>query len=189
MTDPVCPATGAPMRRGVRPLDLTYKGLTVTVDMPGWYSGASDEGIHTGADMQVSDRALNRLKARAEGLLDPADIRRIRKRLGLTQAAAGELIGGGPRAFQKYEAGDLLPSRAVSSALRLLDRDPGALAVLSPAPTGSSSRLNTKRHDTPPAPESPPELLHSGVASTPEGWRVRHASATAPGCGHETGHR
>ena len=70
--------------------------------------------------MKVSDRALNRLKARTEGLLEPEEIKRIRKKLGLTQEAAGEIIGGGPRAFQKYETGDLLPSRAISSALALL---------------------------------------------------------------------
>jgi HTH-type transcriptional regulator/antitoxin MqsA len=63
-------------------------------------------------------------------LLEPEDIRRIRKKLGLNQVAAGELIGGGPRAFQKYEAGDLLPSRAISSALILLDNDPAGLRVL-----------------------------------------------------------
>jgi HTH-type transcriptional regulator/antitoxin MqsA len=40
------------------------------------------------------------------------------------------LIGGGPRAFQKYESGDLLPSRAISSALALLDHEPEALTVL-----------------------------------------------------------
>jgi HTH-type transcriptional regulator/antitoxin MqsA len=80
--------------------------------------------------MRVSDRALNRLRAQAEGLLEPEDVRRIRRRLGLTQQAAGELIGGGPRAFQKYETGDLLPSRAISSALLLLDRDPSGLAAL-----------------------------------------------------------
>jgi DNA-binding transcriptional regulator YiaG len=34
------------------------------------------------------------------------DIRRIRERLGLTQVEAGEVLGGGPRAFQKYESGD-----------------------------------------------------------------------------------
>jgi HTH-type transcriptional regulator/antitoxin MqsA len=109
---------------------LIYKGERLVVDMPGWYCDQSDESIHTGEDMKVSDRALNRLKARAEGLLEPEDIRRIRKRLRLTQEAAGELIGGGPRAFQKYETGDLLPSRAISSALALLDNDPGGLAVL-----------------------------------------------------------
>lgn len=130
MTDPVCPSTGVPMHRDTRPMTLSFKGETITFDMPGWYSDTSDEGIHTGQDMKVSDRMLNRLKARAEGLLEPDDMRRIRRKLGLTQAEAGQLIGGGPRAFQKYENGDLLPSRAVSSALVLLDHDPGSLAVL-----------------------------------------------------------
>lgn len=130
MTDPTSPVTGAPMRRGVRPLTLTYKGQSLTVDMPGWYSTAPDDGVHTGEDMKVSDRALNRLKARVEGLLLPEEIRRIRKKLGLTQAVAGDLIGGGPRAFQKYETGDLLPSRAISSALLLLEHDPSSIAVL-----------------------------------------------------------
>jgi HTH-type transcriptional regulator/antitoxin MqsA len=119
------------MHRAVRPLTLTYKGESLTVDMPGWYCDQSEESIHTGEDMKVSDRALNRLKARSEGLLEPEEIKHIRKRLGLTQQAAGDLIGGGPRAFQKYEAGDLLPSRAISSALALLDHNPSALAVLS----------------------------------------------------------
>jgi HTH-type transcriptional regulator/antitoxin MqsA len=116
--------------RDVRPLTLTYKGESITVDMPGWYGDRPDEGVHTGDDMKVSDRALNRLKARTEGLLEPEEIKRIRKKLRLTQEAAGALIGGGPRAFQKYETGDSLPSRAISSALTLLDHDPKALDVL-----------------------------------------------------------
>ena len=130
MTNPVCPETGAPMYRGVRPMTLTYKGESLTFDMPGWYCVQSEESIHTGEDMKVSDRKLNFLKARNEGLLEPDEIRRIRKKLHLSQEAAGLLIGGGPRAFQKYESGDLLPSRAVSSALLLLDHDPAALSVL-----------------------------------------------------------
>ncbi len=130
MTNPVCPETGAPMHRGVRPMTLSYKGKSITFDMPGWYCDQSDESIHTGEDMKVSDRTLNLLKARCEGLLEPEEIRRIRKKLHLTQEAAGLLIGGGPRAFQKYESGDLLPSRAVSNALVLLDHDPEGLSVL-----------------------------------------------------------
>lgn len=130
MANPVCPKTGAPMHRDERPLTLNYKGESITVNMPGWYCDRSKESIHTGGDMKVSDRALNRLKARTEGLLEPEEIKRIRKKLHLTQEMAGELIGGGPRAFQKYETGDLLPSRAISSALVLLDHDPTALTVL-----------------------------------------------------------
>lgn len=130
MSDPVCPETGTPMHRGVRPMTLTHKGKSLTFDMPGWYCDQSEESIHTGEDMKISDRMLNLLKARSENLLEPEEIRRIRKKLRLSQAEAGRLIGGGPRAFQKYESGDLLPSRAVSSALMLLDHDPAALAVL-----------------------------------------------------------
>ena len=84
----------------------------------------------------MSDRALNRLKAEREGLPLPEEIKRIRMKLGLTQEAAGELIGGGPRGFQKYEAGDLLPSRAIGSALALLDHDPSGLSVLHERPNG-----------------------------------------------------
>jgi HTH-type transcriptional regulator / antitoxin MqsA len=134
MTNPVCPKTGAPMQRGERPMTLDYKGSRTVFDMPGWYCDASDESIHTGEDMKVSDRALNRLKAATEGLPLPEEIKRIRVKLGLTQEAAGELIGGGPRAFQKYEAGDLLPSRAIGSALALLDHDPAGLSVLHARP-------------------------------------------------------
>jgi HTH-type transcriptional regulator/antitoxin MqsA len=70
------------------------------------------------------------MKARVEGLLEPEEIKRIRKKLRLTQVAAGELIGGGPRAFQKYESGDLLLSQGINSALILLDQNPKMLAVL-----------------------------------------------------------
>ena len=130
MTNPICPETGAPMFRGLRPMTLTYKEESITFDMPGWYCDQSEESIHTGEDMKISDRKLNLLKARSERLLEPDEIRRIRKKLHLSQEAAGLLIGGGPRAFQKYESGDLLPSRAVSSALVLLDHDPESLSVL-----------------------------------------------------------
>ncbi len=130
MNNPVCPKTGAPMHRDTRPMTLTYKGESITFNMPGWYCDSSDESIHTGQDMKVSDRMLNRLKARVEGLLDPDEVRRIRKRLNISQTEAGQMIGGGPRAFQKYESGDLLPSRAIVSALTLLDHDPKGLSVL-----------------------------------------------------------
>ena len=46
---------------------LEYNGARTTFDMPGWYCDESDESIHTGEDMKVSDRALNRLKATTEG--------------------------------------------------------------------------------------------------------------------------
>jgi HTH-type transcriptional regulator/antitoxin MqsA len=54
----------------------------------------------------------------------PEDVKRIRKHLKLTQREAGLIIVGGPNAFQKYESGEVLVSKAITSALILLDRDP-----------------------------------------------------------------
>jgi len=51
--------------------------------------------------MKVSGRMLNLLKARSENLLEPEEVRRIRKKLRLSEEKAGLLRGGGPRAFQK----------------------------------------------------------------------------------------
>ena len=55
MTNPVCPETGAPMYRDVRPMTLTFKGESITFDMPGWYCEQSEESIHSGEDMKISD--------------------------------------------------------------------------------------------------------------------------------------
>jgi len=55
MSNPVCPETGAPMYRGVRPMTSSYRGETATFDEPGWYCDQSEESIHTGDDLKVSD--------------------------------------------------------------------------------------------------------------------------------------
>ena len=56
------------------------------------------------------------------------------------------LIGGGPRAFQTYEAGELLPSRAIGSAPALLDHDPAGLSVLHGRAHGSRSEPALGEH-------------------------------------------
>ena len=82
---PVCPETGETMFRDTRLMTITYKGETSTFNMPGWYCDASDESIHNGSDMKVSDRVLTDLKAKVEGRVTAKGAHRIRKRLKLTQ--------------------------------------------------------------------------------------------------------
>ena len=60
------------------------------------------------------------------------EIRAIREMLGLTQAEAGEIIGGGPRAFTKYEAGTVKPAASVINLLKLLEADPSGIETLRP---------------------------------------------------------
>ena len=131
MTDaPTCPETGKPMVRDTRPMTLAFKGHSITIDMPGWYCDDSGESIHTGEDMKVSDAALQALKIKVENLLSPEDVRRIRVKMGLTQRQAGTLIGGGPNAFQKYEAGEVTVSKGISNFLRMLERHPEEIEEL-----------------------------------------------------------
>lgn len=62
--------------------------------------------------------------------LSPDDIRRIREGLGLTQVEAGELLGGGPRAFTKYENGTIKPTASVANLLKVLEKAPDELKTL-----------------------------------------------------------
>ncbi len=71
--------------------------------------------------------------------IDPDEIRAIRKELGLSQVEAGELLGGGPRAFTKYESGTVKPAASVVNLLRLLKANPAAISTLQ----GSKSRPMT----------------------------------------------
>jgi len=125
----VCHECGATMVRGIRPMTIEYKGLSSTFDMPGWYCTCG-EGIVTTKDMDTSDKQLNLLKAQAENLVSPSDVRRIRKKLGLNQQIAGQVLGGGPSAFNKYENGQILPSKAISNLLRVLEALPNGLKLL-----------------------------------------------------------
>lgn len=62
--------------------------------------------------------------------LMPADIVRIRKKLGLTQAQAARVFGGGINAFSKYENNEVEPSDGMEKLLRLSDSVSEAAAWL-----------------------------------------------------------
>ena len=73
--------------------------------------------------------------------ISPEEIRAIRTDLGLSQVEAGKLLGGGPRAFTKYEAGTVKPAASVVALLRVLEANPSAITTLH----GDLSRLRGGR--------------------------------------------
>ncbi len=62
------------------------------------------------------------------------ELRRIRKRLGMTQGQASVLAGGGHNAFSRYETGAAQPVPAVFHLFHLLDHDPSRLEELQGVP-------------------------------------------------------
>jgi HTH-type transcriptional regulator/antitoxin MqsA len=119
------PVTGAALRRGVRPQAVTFGSMSRTVEVPGWYPDDDGDAIHSGADLAESERVFAELRAAYA-----AHVRAVRQRLGLTQEEAGRLIGGGRRAFQKYESGAMPPGEAAVGLIEILARHPEHLDLL-----------------------------------------------------------
>lgn len=119
------PETGKTLRRGVRAQTVKFGSMTRVVEVPGWYPEDDSDSVHSGADLAESDGAFRELKSAYA-----AHVRKVRKRLGLTQEEAGRLIGGGRRAFQKYESGVMAPSDAAVGLIEILDRHPEEVELL-----------------------------------------------------------
>ena len=87
------------------------------------YSAASDELV-----------AQARLQAGQQ-------LRRVRRKLGLSQAEAATIAGGGHNAFSRYERGQAQPVAAVFHLFELLDKHPDLLEeILPPAASPSPPR-------------------------------------------------
>lgn len=113
------PKTGDVLRRDARMQTLSVGSLSREVEVPGWYPEDDGDSIHSGAELQAIDQAYLELRAAYA-----ARVKAVRRKLGLTQEEAGRIIGGGRRAFQKYERGTMQPSEAAIGLIEILDRHP-----------------------------------------------------------------
>lgn len=123
------PETGETLRRDVRPMTVTYAIYSKVISVPGWYPEGDGDAIHTGKDLVEWNSTYQQMR------MDYAKkVRGIRTRLKLTQEEAGRVLGGGKRAFQKYESGKTPPSDAAVALLELVDRHPEDIEVLKSLP-------------------------------------------------------
>ncbi len=129
-----CPECGGEMRYEKHADEVTYLGHKRTLRTLGWWCSKCGEAILDGAALRASEKAFLELKAEVDGVLGPDEVAAARERLGLSQRKAGEILGGGPRAFQKYEAGKQAVSVPMSRLLTLLAKDPKRLQELPGAP-------------------------------------------------------
>jgi HTH-type transcriptional regulator/antitoxin MqsA len=125
-----CPECGGRMVYERHDDVLEYRGRKRTIKTLGWWCTKCGEGILTGEPLVRHEKAYLRLKAEVDGVLGPQQVALVRERLGLSQRRAGELLGGGPRAFQKYESGKQAVSVPMSHLLRLLAKEPSRLKEL-----------------------------------------------------------
>ncbi|MET3715357.1 type II toxin-antitoxin system MqsA family antitoxin [Pseudomonas sp. PvP001] len=82
------------------------------------------------AQVRDNQRAMTAFQKQAEGRLTGLEMREVRKKIGLTQAQASFMFGGGPNSFAKYEADDVAQSEAMDNLVRMAFELPTARAWL-----------------------------------------------------------
>ena len=109
---------------------VEHAGLKAKIEgLSGWRCGDCDE-------VEFDAKSAKRYAAAGDKLVlqdrdrQRQEIRRIRRKLGLSQLAAARLTGGGHNAFSRYERGAAAPLPAVVNLFRLLDKHPELLKDL-----------------------------------------------------------
>jgi len=109
---------------------IRHAGMTAKLDgLSGWRCGACGE-VEFDADSARRYAAAGDELVLRERQRQSKEIRRIRRKLGLSQIAAARLTGGGHNAFSRYERGTAAPLPAVVNLFRLLDKHPELLKDL-----------------------------------------------------------
>jgi HTH-type transcriptional regulator/antitoxin MqsA len=109
---------------------IEHAGLTATVE------GLSGWRCESCCEVEFDADSAQRYAAAGDDLVlrdrerQSKEIRRIRRKLGLSQVAAARLTGGGHNAFSRYERGEAAPLPAVVNLFRLLDKHPELLKDL-----------------------------------------------------------
>jgi len=103
---------------------ISYQGKSVTVHaVSGHRCSECGEAVY-------DDESYDRVTAAGDGLVkalrktNPPEVRVIREKLGLTQAEAGKVFGGGVNAFSRYERGESKPSTQMRKLLKIAEKHP-----------------------------------------------------------------
>lgn len=112
-----------------RALSFEYKGRTLTIpDVHGWHCPVCGECefIEGEGEAERHSAAVDAFAAQVDAE-EAVWLRTTRKKLGLKQAEAGKLFGGGVSAFSEYENGKTQPHKSTVLLLRLLEKHPELL--------------------------------------------------------------
>lgn len=112
-----------------------YKGETLTIkDYVIFECSVCEESIVDKKTLNETEVLLIEFRRKVDNLLTPKEIREIRTSFGYTQEKFGKILGGGKKAFARYENGTITQSRAMDNQLKMLKSNPENLAVIEDNP-------------------------------------------------------
>ncbi|MFL1564372.1 type II toxin-antitoxin system MqsA family antitoxin [Pseudomonas sp. O64] len=121
----ICGAPDAMTRFEGRSETLCIKGMERRIDdLSGWECQVCEDGMYDPDSCERHAKAGDDLHHAARRMMG-AELKRIRRKLHLTQKQTVELLsGGGHNAFSRYERGEIAPPKPLMVLMRLLDRYP-----------------------------------------------------------------
>jgi len=128
----ICPVCGSEnIHENISSKTFSYKGKSVSFD--GFISydcNNCGESFPDETQLDEIEPKLRDFHREVDGLLTPAEIKSIRKKLGFSQEAFGNVLGGGEKAFARYETGTVTQSKPMDNLLRIIQVNPTALEII-----------------------------------------------------------
>ncbi len=125
---PICGEGRLQPKIGKNPVE--YKSETTKLDLHFSLCDACGSEQADPDQTRANKRLMIAFKKRVDGLLAGGEVRVLREKLGLSQAEAARVFGGGQVAFSKYEHDDVAQSEAMDKLLRLAAEMPSAFDLL-----------------------------------------------------------
>jgi HTH-type transcriptional regulator / antitoxin MqsA len=142
-----------------------YKGRKIEIpDYKQVHCRNCGESVADPKAVKRSEPILRDAQRTIEGLLTGNEIKAIRKSFNMTQEEFSEILGGGEKAFARYETGRVAQSRPMDNLLKILKAIPVAMDVLKPTPTESSCFAEAKLQYNPYVNDKPfGYIIHAGT--------------------------
>ena len=118
-----CPICNGKIEQKSEFTTYTYKEHSTEFEQSGKYCTACKEAFLSPKDLKSTKLQIANFKREVDHFLTTDELKRIRKKLHITQQDASQIFGGGIRAFHKYETAEVTQSKPLDILLRLIDSD------------------------------------------------------------------
>ena len=118
-----CPICNGKVENKSELTTYTYKEHSIEIEQSGEYCTKCKEAFLSPKDLKSTKLQIANFKREIDHFLTTDELKRIRKKLHITQQDASQIFGGGIRAFHKYETAEVTQSKPLDILFRLIDSD------------------------------------------------------------------
>lgn len=116
-----CPICNGKVEYKTELIAYTYKERSIEVEQSGKYCLECKEAFLSSRDLKSTKLEIANFKREIDHFLTTDELKRIRKKLHISQQEAAVIFGGEIRAFHKYETAEVTQSKPLDILFRLID--------------------------------------------------------------------